>query len=994
MIDKALEAINAFHSYLRAVLNNPDTIDPQTLNKEATNYLNRNPHVKDNIDLFSLVGAITERIDVKETINFGITIDDKGIDHKEWYEKYLNENLNERPFWKRFYNYCLSTGLSSVVMKGIDTTTDQILSKCENPNRPGTWSNKGLVVGVVQGGKTTNMIGLCNKAIDAGYKLIIIIPGLLEDLRLQTHERFDAGLIGTDTQTNVDQIIKTFSHGVSNYDKKINVYNFTTANNKGDNANNLNALRISKDGSPSIVIVKKNTRVLNNLLGSIYLKENAFKEKPVLIIDDESDLASINTKRIKKITNVLSSEITKTPNLIRALLSFFDKSAYIGYTATPYANIFQHYREEAEKESTVVLDIKDRNQIKKQIEKKVNLGEGLFPKNFICSLPVYSNYIGFEKMFGDNFFDEDGQYLGNRAIKTVNDYVDQESYRRLKIYYDNIELPKRKNPVPDKSEVNGWMSPLHSSDWSPHQHHGIPESLKEAICFFIIGNIVKKIRKIKPIHNSMLINVSTYKDTNESVSLQVQEYLNNISSEYGLGDNDSKIRKKFQTLWNDEFKNVINEKYIYPSRKIIWDEIANLIPSELRKIQTLLITGDNDYLKYTKYKSVSVIAVGAIKLSRGITLEGLSVSYFLKKSVTSSADTVTQMGRWFGYRPRYDDICRLYLSEFLLDDFREYYEAEEDLRSQLLQMDRKGLTPTEFGLKIRMKKPTAPNKMIQTKRDRIIRNFSGKLKQLIFINIKRNSENVVATKSMFEKLKLIEKNPKTSDDNSKYWENIESDIVVDFLSSYKSPLSYSRFTEDSYIEYINTCNELGSELSHWNIALVSNKSGHKKDNKLIGLEFIPKNREYEAKVNKNARALRDTWNGDPNLLCNYSGEDEETYRIRALTERSHLYLDMGLNKNDADKIIKKEKLKFDKDKDFQEATYWKRRRKKPILIIYPFKTRGDKENKFIYISYAIIFPYSSNTVQSNYHRFSPVWETYNPVLIDQQESYRKFEARK
>ena len=277
---------------------------------------------------------------------------------------------------------------------------------------------------------------------------------------------------------------------------------------------------------------------------------------------------------------------------------------------------------------------------------------------------------------------------------------------------------------------------MHETDWTPENHYDIPNSLKDAICFFIIGNVIKKLRNIKPIHNSMLINVSTWKETNRSVRSQVQDYLNDISAEYALGDNNSKIKNKFQLIWSQEFDGKINEKYINPPRKIIWDEIENLIPGELRKIQTLLITGDNDYLDYAKNKSVSIIAVGAIKLSRGITLEGLSVSYFLKKSVTSSADTVTQMGRWFGYRPRYEDICRLYLTEFLLDDFREYYEAEEDLRNQLLKMDRKGLTPTEVGLMIKMKRPTAPNKSRHTERHRINRNFSGKFKQLIFINIK------------------------------------------------------------------------------------------------------------------------------------------------------------------------------------------------------------------------------------------------------------------
>ena len=994
MIDKSSEAINSFYSYLRAVLDNPDVIETKTLEAEASNYLNRNPHVKDNIDFHSLVGGIKERIDVVETIDFGITqmLDDKTVDHQDWYEDYLDKESNNRPYWQRYYNYFLSTGLSSVVLKGVDTSTDQILSKCEDPNRPGKWSNKGLVVGVVQGGKTTNMIGLCNKAIDAGYRLIIVIPGLLEDLRLQTHERFDAGLIGLDTQSNLDQEIRTFSHGVSNYNRKINVHTFTTANKKGDSLNDLKKLVIKDNKEPSIVIIKKNTNVLHNLIETIDRKEQAFKNVPVLIIDDESDLASINTKTIQNIEKVTRDEITKTPLYIRALLSLFDKSVYIGYTATPYANIFQHYREKAEKESTLLLKRKDRYQNVKEVKKTFNLGEGLFPKNFICSLPVYSNYIGFEKMFGDNFF-EDGHYLGNRAIKTVSDYVDTSSYERLDTYYSNLDLPNqsRTNPKPDRSEINGWMSPLHESDWAPKNFFDIPESLKEAICFFIISNIVKKLRKINPIHNSMLINVSRFKDTNESVSTQVQDYLNDITTKFALGDNDSKIKDKLRSIWKNDFGGKINDKYMYPPRKIIWDEIENLIPNELRKIQTLLITGDNDYLNYSKYKSVSVIAVGGTKLSRGITLEGLSVSYFLRKSVTSSADSVTQMGRWFGYRPRYEDVCRLYLTEFLLDDFREYYEAEEDLRNQLFSMDRKGLTPTEFGLMIKMKRPAASNRMRFTERHRIDRNFSGKLKQLIFINIKKNKENIEATKAMFNKLQLLNK-PTISNDNSRYWQNIDSKIVEDFLNAYKSPLSYSRFTEDAYSNYINTCNSIGDELKNWNIAVVSNKNGKKVNKDLIGVDFIPKTREYDAKVVKNKAGLEE-WNGNPKLLNDFDGEDHDTYRISVLTERSHLYLDMNLTKKDAEDLINKEKEAHKViKKEFKEAVYWRKKRKKPILIIYPFKSPRDDENDFIYISYAIIFPFSK-IVQENHHRFSPSWETLNPVLVDQLESFRKIEAR-
>ena len=992
MIDKSAEAINAFFSYLRAVLEDPDSIDPKTLEEEATNYLVRNPHVKDHVDYHSLIGGISERINIKETLNFGITDNDKSIDHIDWYENYLDKNFNNRPYWQRYFNYFLSTGLSSVVLKGIDNSTDQILSKCENPNRLGQWSNKGLVVGVVQGGKTTNMIGLCNKAIDAGYRLIIIIPGLLEDLRLQTHERFDAGLIGRDTTTTLEQDIKTFAYGVSNYNRKINVHNFTTANKRGDSFNDLKKLTIydtKHTKEPSIVIVKKNTKVLKNLFLKIALNENAFKKEPVLIIDDESDLASINTETIKNIEKETQYEIKTTPKYIRAILSLFDKSAYIGYTATPYANIFQHYREKAEEESTLPMNWRDKNREEIHRDKKVNLGEGLFPKNFVCSLPIYSNYIGFEKMFGDNFFEE-GEYSGNNVIERVFDYVDPHSYQKLDTYYSNIHKPKKQNPKPYKSEITGWMSPWHPSDWEPNNHsEDIPRSLKKAICFFILSNIVKKIRKIKPIHNSMLINVSRYIKTNESISIQVQNYLNNITGEYGLGDNESPIKQYFKSLWGDEFENKINEDYIFPSRKIIWDEIENSISNELRKVKTLTIAGDNDYLNYTDSKSESIIAVGGTKLSRGITLEGLSVSYFLRKSDTSSADSVTQMGRWFGYRPRYDDVCKLFLTEFLLDDFREYYEAEEDLRSQLTRMNKKGLTPTEFGMMVKMRRPAASNKMKYTERHRINRDFSGKRKQLIFINIDKNKDNITATKSMFEKLSKI-CNP-IKGNGSKYWENIDSKIVLDFLESYQSPAARSRFTEESYIEYINSCNEIGDELKSWNVALVSNLTGKKIGDKLIGSDFVAKNREYEPKNGDEKLKKKLTeWSGKPEELNKFKGSEEGIFRIGALTEKKYEYLDLNISQEDAKTLIEKEKSK-DKNKKFNETDYWRTKREKPILIIYPIKSKGDENSNYIYISYEIIFPYSE-IVQNNYDKFKPVWETLNPVLIDQLKNFKEEES--
>lgn len=981
MIDKSAEAINSFYSYLRTVLDNPDSITREKLELEATNYLNRNPHIKESIDFHSLVGVIKERIEVVETLNFGITqlIPEKSLDHIEWYQDYLKNNFNNRPYWQRFYNYALSTGLSSQVLRSIDNTTDKILEKCEDPNRQGEWSNKGLVVGVVQGGKTTHMIALCNKAIDAGYKLIVVMPGMLEDLRQQTHERFDAGLIGKDTQSNINTNITNFTYGVSKYNRKCKVYNFTTANKRGDSLNEINRLEVERDSPPAILIIKKNPTIIKHLIGRIYRNNNAFKTIPLLVIDDESDLASINTKDIPNITKVSKEDFTSTSLYIRALLSMFDKNVYIGYTATPYANIFQDYREQAEKESKLVIPLKDKQLGKKKEIVTFKLGEGLFPKNFICSLPVFSNYIGFEKLFGDDYF-EGTDYIGHDSIRVIDDYVNSSSFKLLERYYDNLKRGikgKRLNPKPD-SDVEGWLPPFADKNWEPGKHYDLPNSLKNAINFFIIGNIIKKIRKIKPIHNSMLVSVNKHTITNESIRDQIQEYILSIRSSYGVGDNNSDIKKVFQKLWKSDFEDNLNEDHIYPPRKILWEEVEKHIPDEISKIEPLLITGNGDYLDYIPNKSRSIIAVGGQLLSRGITLEGLSVSYFLRKSDNPSADAVTQMGRWFGYRQRYDDICKIYLNKFLLEDFREYYEAEESLRNQFRQMERKEMLPTDFGLKVPMKNPTQPNKARSTRLEGFTRNFSGKRKQLIFVNIDKNSENTKVIKNLFNDLP---KNPESSN-STKIWRNIDHNHILDFLSSYKSPTDVSKFTEDRYVEYIKSCNRFGDELKKWNIAFVQNNSGKIVSDSLIGFEFIPKNREYFAKNKSENRNKIKKWNGSPKDLKRFEGEDHDVYRIGVLTEPEHYYVDMNLSKEEAKELLTRE------GGNDEPALFWKKKREVPLLTIYPIKSPGDDNNDYIYFSYSLIFPFSK-IVKDHPEEFNKEWERINRVLIDQLERFEK-----
>ena len=336
------------------------------------------------------------------------------------------------------------------------------------------------------------------------------------------------------------------------------------------------------------------------------------------------------------------------------------------------------------------------------------------------------------------------------------------------------------------------------------------------------------------------------------------------------------------------------------------------------------------------------------------------------------------MGRWFGYRQRYEDICKIYLNEFLLEDFREYYEAEESLRNQFRQMERKEILPTDFGLKVPMKNPTSPNKARSTRLEGFVRNFSGKRKQLIFMNIDEKKHNTKVVKNLFNDLPKNYKNSYSS----KIWKNIDYKHVINFLNSYKSPTDVSKFTEDRYVEYINSCNRYGSELEKWNVAFVQNDTGKVVSDNLIGFEFAPKSRGYLAKNKyKNKTEIKE-WTGDPEDLKKYKGEDHDVYRIGTLTEPDHYYVDMDLSKEEVENILRNEEM------DGGEALFWKKRRENPLLTIYPIKSPGDLNNNFIYFSYSLIFPYSK-IVKENPQEFNKEWERINRVLIDQIERFEK-----
>ena len=345
-------------------------------------------------------------------------------DVKPWL--YDEKSKIKPDLWDRYRIY-MNQKDSSFPMDSIDDITDKILDKCVNPKTKGSWDRRGMVVGNVQSGKTANYTGLINKATDAGYKLIIVIAGIHNSLRAQTQNRIDEGFIGRDSS---DFILRqrNIKIGVGHINADTEIYSFTSSDAKGDfNRNIATRINVPIGGqSPTVLVIKKNKSILENLILWLnqFAAEGVNGEKkifncPLLLIDDEADNASVNS----------GTELdVKTINrLIRTLLNLFNQNTFIGYTATPYANIFipPSWSETLE---TMVRDV------------KLKVGEDLFPRDFIVNIPPPSNYIGALQVFGFENNDTGEQYEGLDIIRSAED---QEPYFPVKLNKINKdELPE------------------------------------------------------------------------------------------------------------------------------------------------------------------------------------------------------------------------------------------------------------------------------------------------------------------------------------------------------------------------------------------------------------------------------------------------------------------------------------------------------------------------------------------------------------------------
>ncbi len=477
-----------------------------------------------------------------------------GEDHIPWLDA---ERKKGWTYWRRYSEY-MESRIPWIALDALDESTDEILSQLEDPARKGAWDRRGLVVGHVQSGKTGNYTGLICKAADAGYKIIIVLAGLHNNLRAQTQIRLDEGFLGFATIADAEELPAV---GVGLIDKDSNVRP-NAATNRSDNGDFNTAvaakMNISPEQRPWLFVVKKNKTVLERLLHWIRNRvadyvdpENGRRlvtNLPLLMIDDESDNGSVDTGEdiVDELGKPDLEHQPKTINrLIRSILHHFSRKAYVGYTATPFANIFIHDRGETQEH-----------------------GPDLFPAGFITNLAAPSNYVGPGRVFGsDSRTSED--------LPMVRPLLDEEF---------QSWMPGRTTTSPKiKPHKNG-----HQPRWKGEDC--VPDSLAEAIRSFIYACAVRKLRGQGSKHSSMLIHVTRFTSVQSEVVKQVAEYVRNLKGCYtrgiGLAEIEVFMRKEYEQAFAKDMQSIRSVLVEGETLKdFSWDQIQATLPDVLSDIR-------------------------------------------------------------------------------------------------------------------------------------------------------------------------------------------------------------------------------------------------------------------------------------------------------------------------------------------------------------------------------------------------------------------------
>lgn len=507
------------------------------------------------------------------------------------------------------YRMKLESRLPLSAIAGVDDSTSQILSQCANPLKRGD-RRKGLVVGYVQSGKTANYAGLVAKAVDAGYRIVIVLAGMHSNLRAQTQARLDGDLMLRELK-----------------DGGVAWYPLTDVN--SDIAPSNPVSPVGNQANAIVMVVKKNEKRLANVLE--YLRSisksdsKILRSRAVLIIDDESDQATPNTKGAKNLVSTINQRI-------RDIWAEVKTGTYVAYTATPFANIFSNPNDEKD----------------------------LYPDDFAVVLPRPDGYMGADTYFDATDADDPEGVSADALARTIQD--DEAA----------ILAPSGRD----------------LGDYDPQ----ITPSLAEAIRWFLLATAVRRLRTGKEEHSSMLLHTSHRVEAHARLRDAVVDFLKDIALE------SDRRQGSFEATFEAEInraRELRGEEPVPP-----WSEIWPVVDDLISVVQVRVDNGTSDNrVSYPDEEPQTVIAIGGGTLSRGLTLEGLVVSFFLRTS--NAYDTLLQMGRWFGFRPRYRDLARVWAATGMLEDYAHLALVERELRDDIAAMISEGMTPRDLAIPVR-----------------------------------------------------------------------------------------------------------------------------------------------------------------------------------------------------------------------------------------------------------------------------------------------------
>jgi Z1 domain len=733
--------------------------------------------------------------------------------------------------WQLYKEELKNKGFKDIAIDEIERSSVSILKRL-NIDTVDSGPVKGMVVGNVQSGKTSNMAGLMAMAADHGWNVFIVLSGLIENLRIQTQKRLinDLNHHGNIGWQAIDDI---------------NAYSSRTQN------------LIFEDGKRAYLYVcLKNKKRLEDLISWMQKDPHKYKQMKVLVIDDEADQGSINT------ADVLSEERKTINRLIVNLVEGKDKEGhinyarpqamnYISYTATPYANFLNEYS-----------------------------AESLYPRNFIKTLSTVNEYFGPKEIFGVEGMEE------NQGMDIVRE-IDDEDYIQLK------SLQERKATI-------------------------LPRSLMESICWFLCSVASMKLNGYKkPI--SMMIHTSQKQQHHKAVADAVKKWLTETDRDRILSEcervwNKETIRFSYENFTESypDYSGDSSKIYTYPEFSSIKALIVTLVndithiplgnDGELRYHENIHLCVDNcsnngvneegmfmrlaypDSQQNEKLgHATAFIIVGGATLSRGLTIEGLVSTYFLRSTI--QADSLMQMGRWFGYRHKYELYPRLWMTDDTRQKFEFLSTLEHELRDTLKQYSDGNADPSLFGP--RVKNTPSVSWMRVTAKNRqqaaidIEFDYTGTSPQTIFFpndaDILKNNLNV--TKQFLSS--LTEPNKSEISKSSYVFRDVPFKTIaeeyLDIFHFHEKTRTFSKGELESFKEWIFKMTEDG-KLSDWNIVIAG-------------------------KGNIDKLELSDSWNftdsgamvGKVTRNRKNRGSDEETINIGVLRAPSDLYADVSEN---------------------------------------------------------------------------------------------------